>query len=1001
MTNIFKIYKKNELVPFSLCIGWNSKKNKKELVMPINWASCNKDNYKSFINDTIINKEGIININNCLGVKMGTTTKDNYKIIGVDIDDKNDDIENNIFNGLKKWDELLKEHNINNRVSLNTFIQQTGNNGYHYLFKVTLKQYETIKNITGLIINGTSYSIDVKANENSFLIVEPSNYNDNNDNNRYYKWLKNDNIDIIPEWIYNLIKIQDKKEKVEVNEIIKKKEIGVIKCDEVITISTELEQLKPLFKLLKKERVNAYKLWFNLSCLIKSLYGDDGINILLEISRNSTHYENDEYIINKYENEIKKKSYTINTFYYWLKQDNPKAYQQYLKNKKMDKLLVDVIEINDEYLLEINDDELNNDTIINNKIKEFVSNESIKSFNLKSTYNTGKTQFMKTIIKKYNFKKILWVTYRQSLTNDIKGNFKELEFKSYMDGIYNANRQIIQLESLLKIGEYEFFDEEIDIPSYDLVILDEIEGILSHVTNDKTFNGKNKDVFTFLENIILCSKKLITMDGDTSNRTYNFINNFGSSINIINTVKKNKKIFNFIDNKQNYKNLIYKELDDNKKIVIVSQSKKDAEALKIEIENKYNELTILIYTGMTSDNNRIALEEVNKIWVNCDVLIYSPTIEAGVNFDVVHFDKIFGIIAPKTSCQRAFMQMLARVRKTTDNEIYILNADFKLNEINEYYTFYDAYEASKEMSQFKLNRTYDINKKSYKMTYSNYLTNYLYNVIEDKNKENYYFLSKLVEMMINKGHEVKFINDDIKNNEVEIVNEKDEKILNEFYLKVVNAELVNKIKYQNLLQLKNSNNASEKDKILITKKYFSDALGTDNLSYDNIKLWYYNLDKIKNYRHLLDISTFIKNDEIKNEIAYEKVILIKDILNNLGFIDIIDNNKFITADELETKFNEIYKNNKIYNCKKSSKLFFNSSYFKLDDKTTIKSILGHLNTLLNDYSIKITQKRLRIKSIRENVYYIEILNEVDDILKRTTNKNKKIDGLASCPVNVI
>ena len=147
------------------------------------------------------------------------------------------------------------------------------------------------------------------------------------------------------------------------------------------------------------------------------------------------------------------------------------------------------------------------------------------------------------------------------------------------------------------------------------------------------------------------------------------------------------------------------------KIVVVSQSKQEVENLKIEISKNYPDLKILIYTSMTSDKNKMELENVNNIWNKCDVLLYSPKIEAGVNFDVPHFDKIFGFIKANTSCQRAFEQMLARVRKTTDNEIYISNNDFSLHEIKEYYNSYDAYAASKEMNQFKKNRTYDTHKK--------------------------------------------------------------------------------------------------------------------------------------------------------------------------------------------------------------------------------------------------------------------------------------------------
>jgi hypothetical protein len=252
---------------------------------------------------------------------MGTTTKDNYKIIALDIDNKPDDNDKNIYNGLDKMQELMKLNNINKMDDFKSWVQQTGNNGYHILFKVTLEQYEQIKNITNLVIDGISDSIDVKANENSFLIVEPTKYKTDNNTKRYYRWCKtpyfNKEIQIIPEWIFNLIK-QNKisASNPTENQELNIQNIDVIPSPEKNDENTELEQIKPLFKLLKKDRINKMDKWFILACLIKSLYGKKGINLLLELSKNSIFYENDEWIIKRYK-EIKYYRYTIRTFFYF------------------------------------------------------------------------------------------------------------------------------------------------------------------------------------------------------------------------------------------------------------------------------------------------------------------------------------------------------------------------------------------------------------------------------------------------------------------------------------------------------------------------------------------------------------------------------------------------------------------------------------------------------------------------------------------------------------
>ena len=139
----------------------------------------------------------------------------------------------------------------------------------------------------------------------------------------------------------------------------------------------------------------------------------------------------------------------------------------------------------------------------------------------------------------------------------------------------------------------------------------------------------------------------------------------------------------------------------------MSQSRVKADEMYNIISCKYPLLNILIYTSFTHDSEKMKLDDVNNIWDKCDVLIYSPTIEAGVNFDKPHFNKIFGILSDMSTSQRSFIQMLNRVRKITDNEIILSNIDghnrnlFKLNEVKEVYNYYDAEQQAKKLKSFK------------------------------------------------------------------------------------------------------------------------------------------------------------------------------------------------------------------------------------------------------------------------------------------------------------
>ena len=72
-------------------------------------------------------------------------------------------------------------------------------------------------------------------------------------------------------------------------------------------------------------------------------------------------------------------------------------------------------------------------------------------------------------------------------------NFNRFGFKSYLDHHYNTERIIIQVESLLDVDDGFIQEEgvEINSPSSDFVIIDEIESTFNQLSSEQTFNGKN------------------------------------------------------------------------------------------------------------------------------------------------------------------------------------------------------------------------------------------------------------------------------------------------------------------------------------------------------------------------------------------------------------------------------------------------------------------------------------------------------------------------------
>ena len=84
-----------------------------------------------------------------------------------------------------------------------------------------------------------------------------------------------------------------------------------------------------------------------------------------------------------------------------MKHDNPKEYFKLVKNNfnNLDEVTPDKITINSEYLSDI-DDELNLPTVLNENINNLFQLK-YQNFSIKSAYDTGKTQLLKKIIRKY------------------------------------------------------------------------------------------------------------------------------------------------------------------------------------------------------------------------------------------------------------------------------------------------------------------------------------------------------------------------------------------------------------------------------------------------------------------------------------------------------------------------------------------------------------------------------------------------------------------------
>ena len=98
------------------------------------------------------------------------------------------------------------------------------------------------------------------------------------------------------------------------------------------------------------------------------------------------------------------------------------------------------------------------------------------------------------------------------------------------------------------------------------------------------------------------------------------------------------------------------------------------------VQEKYDDMgfNVICHNGIQKNNE--ILKNYKSEWSKCDILLYSPTIEAGVDYDNEYYDSCMGYMSNNSTSARAFSQMLHRVRNFKDDNVLIYIGDLYYNE---------------------------------------------------------------------------------------------------------------------------------------------------------------------------------------------------------------------------------------------------------------------------------------------------------------------------------
>lgn len=292
--------------------------------------------------------------------------------------------------------------------------------------------------------------------------------------------------------------------------------------------------------------------------------------------------------------------------------------------------------------------------------------------------------------------RVLSISNRITYKDDLKRRFEDFNrsmeprlgvncaFAAYSDfpctvqgtaALIQAPRLICSLESLHRLSPLTLQpDGSITCtPQYDLILLDEMME-LHAVFHGKTMDHKRKRVHQLLTSLCRSARRVWAADADLTDQTaLPFLRDLcNQSFALLwNTQKTIQRVYHQYVTHARWRLELVRQLQLGKKVVVPCTSK--TEALLISMDPSISRLGLNMAV-LTRDSSAEVYDRYIRTtahWQDLDLLIYSPVIGAGLDFNLDHFDVAFLFCTDHSTGVRQSFQQLNRVRKLRDNAVHM------------------------------------------------------------------------------------------------------------------------------------------------------------------------------------------------------------------------------------------------------------------------------------------------------------------------------------------
>lgn len=285
--------------------------------------------------------------------------------------------------------------------------------------------------------------------------------------------------------------------------------------------------------------------------------------------------------------------------------------------------------------------------------------------------------------------KCLFITYQILLSKKYLSALQQYGFINYLDcqGPIHDNKVIVCLDSLARVMTSNF----------DCVFIDEALSVLLHFNSQHMKNVSK--ICSDFDLITYQAKHIYLLDACVDNTLiYNFVKYLSVSkgvkpywIKNTHIRPSNRKCTAYVNNSKSSERCLQTEaiekvcslIQAGKKVVVSSSTKTFTNSVELIIKERFGSTIKYIVYNSDSDKNEIAqhAENIHEVWSQLDLIIYSPTIGAGLSFELPHFDVLVSFFSNSTHTASVdfCLQQLFRVRQLNTGEMYLYINDVSLN----------------------------------------------------------------------------------------------------------------------------------------------------------------------------------------------------------------------------------------------------------------------------------------------------------------------------------